>query len=357
MSNNEGSHLCVLCNNKLESKEALKEHFRKHANNEIDAKGHPRGKKLELPLQTPSSSQNQQGKGTYVKGSASKFVNGDIICDVCGESFKCNTLAIQHKFRKHPNSGIKHYCPQCGMQFPLKIHRDNHLDGHKIPDDQIPDIQHPCVVCDVQFYNRGAYEYHYKSVHKRIVSLFKPIVTPPPSKKIRINNAGEPQSVFYCHLCGIEYIVKFNLQKHLERQHSVDERDGKPNDLFKCTTCDALFYNEKAYKNHNMYHKPDDLYVTSEEQRLQTVRRVDQDFDIRRVQTAAEKYIPIYRCKRKVRPPANYKPVKKPKEDTSDEELSPPSGYDSSSDDSDIENNKTKNKSPTAAAPTTAASS
>lgn len=100
-----------------------------------------------------------------------------------------------------------------------------------------------------------------------MVSLFKPIVTPPPSKKIRINNAGEPQSVFYCHLCGIEYIVKFNLQKHLERQHSVAERDGKPNDLFKCTTCDALFYNEKAYKNHNMYHKPDDLYVTSEEQR------------------------------------------------------------------------------------------
>lgn len=29
--------------------------------------------------------------------------------------------------------------------------------------------------------------------------------------------------------------------------------------------------------------------------RLQTVSRVDQDFDIRRVQTAAEKFIPVYR--------------------------------------------------------------
>lgn len=96
-------------------------HFRKHANNEIDAKGNPCGLKLGSPqTPAPSSSQNQ-GNGTYVKGSASKFVNGDIICDVCGETFKCNTLAIQHKFRKHPNSGVKHYCPQCGMQFPLKV--------------------------------------------------------------------------------------------------------------------------------------------------------------------------------------------------------------------------------------------
>lgn len=349
MSNKEGSHLCVLCNNKLESKEALKEHFRKHANNEIDAKGNPRGIKLEKSV--PSSSQNEQGNGTYVKGSASKFVIGDIICDVCGESFKCNTLAIQHKFRKHPNSGVKHYCPQCGMQFPLLIHRDNHLQVHNLSTEDIPEVKHVCSICKVEFYNEGAYEYHYKSVHKRMVSLFKPIVTPPPSKKIRINNAGEPQSVFYCHLCGIEYIVKFNLQKHLERQHTVDERDGKPNDLFKCTTCDALFYNEKAYKNHNMYHKPDDLYVTSEEQRLQTVRRVDQDFDIRRVQTAAEKYIPIFRCRRRIRAPIECKPVKKPKEDTSDEELSPPSEYDSSSDDnSDIENNKTKNENTSTAA-------
>lgn len=58
---------------------------------------------------------------TYVKGSASKFINGEIVCDVCGEGFKCNTMAIQHKFRKHPESATKHFCPQCGMQFPLKV--------------------------------------------------------------------------------------------------------------------------------------------------------------------------------------------------------------------------------------------
>jgi hypothetical protein len=62
----------------------------------------------------------------------------------------------------------------------------------------------------------------------RIVAFFKPIVTPPPSKKIKLNNANEAQSVYYCHLCGFEYIVKFNLQKHLEKQHTEKERDGMP---------------------------------------------------------------------------------------------------------------------------------
>lgn len=329
MSSNEASHLCVLCNNKLESKEALKEHFRKHANKEIDSKGQP--------LSGEPPKQNQNKNGVYVKGSGSKYVNGDIVCDVCGEAFKCNTTAIQHKFRKHPDSAEKHFCPQCGMQFPLKVHRDNHLKQHT---NHIPKDQYPCNDCGVIFFNRGALEYHYKSTHQRIVSLFKPVMTPPPSKKIKVNNAGDPQSVYYCHICGFEYIVKFNLQKHLERQHSEEERNNSPADLIKCTTCDALFYSQKAYRNHNMYHKPDDLYVTSEEQRLQTVTRVDQDFDIRRVQTGAEKYIPIYRYR--PRTSVVTKKMVKKKVDESSDEMSPASEIESSDSDSEVPDKRLK---------------
>jgi len=65
-----------------------------------------------------------------------------------------------------------------------------------------------------------------------------------------------------------------------------------PDDLIKCTVCSALFYNKKAYNVHNSYHQPNDLYVTSEQQRVQTVTKVDQDFDIRRVEAVADKYIP-----------------------------------------------------------------
>lgn len=69
--------------------------------------------------------------------------------------------------------------------------------------------------------------------------------------------------------------------------------------MLKCTTCDALFYTKQAYESHASDHKPDDLYVTSEEQRLQTIARVDQDFDIRRVQLPTEKFIPSYKPNRK----------------------------------------------------------
>lgn len=63
-----------------------------------------------------------------------------------------------------------------------------------------------------------------------------------------------------------------------------------PDNLIKCTVCSAFFWNKKAYTAHNTYHNPDDLYVTSEEQRLQTITKIDQDFDIRRVDAMAAKY-------------------------------------------------------------------
>lgn len=61
----------------------------------------------------------------------------------------------------------------------------------------------------------------------------------------------------------IDYtLIKFIFFKKIYKLFIIIFRD-----LLKCTTCDALFYNKKAYDNHNMYHKPDDLYVTSEAQR------------------------------------------------------------------------------------------
>lgn len=85
---------------------------RKHANKEIDLKGRTLGPEGELKQTTKN--------GIYIRGSGSQ-VNTKIKCDVCGEEFNCNTRAIQHKFRKHPFDAVKHYCPQCGMQFPLQV--------------------------------------------------------------------------------------------------------------------------------------------------------------------------------------------------------------------------------------------
>jgi len=78
--------------------------------------------------------------------------------------------------------------------------------------------------------------------------------------------------------------------------------------------CDALFFNKRAYENHNLFHKNDDVFVENEQERYEfilhntlksnllnqsihifrqaLVTRVDQDFDYRRVQTQTEKFIP-----------------------------------------------------------------
>lgn len=178
------------------------------------------------------------------------------------------------------------------MQFPLKTHRDNHLISHDPSESEQRERHRKCEDCDVTFYNEKALDYHHRSIHKRMVHFFQPIATPPPSNKIKVNSMNDAHSVYYCHLCGAEYIIKFNLQQHLEKAHTREEREAVPQDLIKCTVCAALFCSKKAYDVHNIYHHPDDLYVTSEEQRLQTVTKVDQDFDIRRVEGVAEKYVP-----------------------------------------------------------------
>ncbi|KAK0178486.1 hypothetical protein PV327_007374 [Microctonus hyperodae] len=269
-------HKCVLCEAELETKEALQEHFRKHANKEIDGRGKP-------------------------QGSAKPAAKTDARCDICGRDFDTITATIRHRFKMHPNSPAKFYCSFCGMQFPLKTHRDSHMTTHDQTEITKTEDHKTCEECNITFYNCKALNYHYKSIHKRLVHLFQPIATPPPSNKIKVNSMNDALSVYYCHLCGVEYIVKFNLQQHLEKVHTQEERESVPEDLIKCTMCAALFCSKKAYDVHNSYHQPDDLYVTSEAQRLQTITKIDQDFDIRRVKPRAEKYIPKTVTKRSIK--------------------------------------------------------
>ncbi|XP_012224202.1 zinc finger protein 81-like [Linepithema humile] len=300
-------HNCVLCDSKLESKEALQEHFRKHANKEIDARGKP------------------------VKNNK----NADTQCDICNQSFNTISATIRHRYKMHPNSPTKFYCFYCGKQFPLKTHRDNHQISHDASESEKNEHHRKCEDCNVTFYNDKAWNYHYRSIHKRLVYLFQPIATPPPSNKIKLNSMNDALSVYYCHLCGVEYVIKFNLQQHLEKAHTREEREAVPGDLIKCTVCSALFCNKKAYNVHNAYHHPEDLYVTSEQQRVQTVTKVDQDFDIRRVEPVADKYIPrsnIFKRPLTKRSKIEAKEIKKAASAASDD----PTGNESSDSESDI---------------------
>lgn len=72
-----------------------------------------------------------------------------------------------------------------------------------------------------------------------MVYLFQPIATPPPSNKIKLNSMNDALSVYYCHLCGAEYVIKFNLQQHLEKAHTrvsrINYKNIKLSFIFKYT--------------------------------------------------------------------------------------------------------------------------
>ena len=130
-----------------------------------------------------------------------------------------------------------------------------------------------CKDCTAEFFTVEAIKYHIKSSHQRVTALINPVATLGPSKKIKMNISGERSSVYYCHLCGQEYMVKFNLQKHLETYHTGLERNKPAEQLIKCKLCEAIFYNKLAWQSHNLLHTPSDLYLNSEADRKLAVTR------------------------------------------------------------------------------------
>ncbi|KAK7080786.1 hypothetical protein SK128_008060 [Halocaridina rubra] len=280
------SHKCVLCNQQLPSKEELQAHFRRHANQEIDIKGKPRVKYLRSKDKDQTATCKLSSKIESLNHPVKASDNA--ICDVCGEVFSSVSLAISHKFRKHPDSAIKYYCPHCGMMFPIKVNRDHHLKTHP---PAIPKQVFPCLACKISFYSIRALKFHVDSAHKGSSRMISPIDTPAPSLKIVFNNAGEPCSIYYCHLCGCEYQIKYNLQRHLERKHSEHERTTVPDQIVQCNICRAPFYSKRAYDAHNHHHRSSDIYATDEFVRQTVIQRIDQDFDQRRVPSVIERYL------------------------------------------------------------------
>lgn len=282
------SHRCVFCSQMFDTKLALQEHFRRHANGEIDIKGML--KVNQKPKTKSKVNSKGEDKTVYIsEGGQPQARFEAAVCDICNEVFRSTSSAITHKFRKHPESVEKHYCPHCGMMFPIKANRDKHVSSHGTSTK--PNQVFPCLPCKVAFYNERARSFHIESAHKGALRLVNPIQTPAPSLKIVVNNAGEAQSIYYCHLCGCEYQVKYNLQKHLVSRHTEEERNATPQAVVQCSVCSALFYSERAYAAHSLHHRQQDLYATCETMRQHVVQRIDQDFDLRRVPTPLQKFV------------------------------------------------------------------
>ncbi|EDS40210.1 conserved hypothetical protein [Culex quinquefasciatus] len=257
--------VCTFCQSRFDCHGKLRVHFLKHGS-------------------SPGTGKNpdREGSGRQPERSALVLIE----CEWCPETFTTMSKAIEHKYRKHNYEAKNYFCKLCGRLFPLRVALEQHQalehKGETVEEVTVASAAPP-----------SARRTHSSSTSEPAHNLEKRMMAhpfvPTPSKKVRLNQAGEIISIYYCHLCGSEYMLKFNLLKHIEDHHPYEERCAIPEDLLKCSTCDSMFCTKKAFDAHNVHHKPEDLYVTSEEHRLNIVARVDQDFDFRRVPTAMDR--------------------------------------------------------------------
>lgn len=143
-------------------------------------------------------------------------VNDLVKCEWCSEVFETISKAIEHKFRKHRYESTNYFCQECGKLFPLKIALEQHsYVEHKKPKIQPKQNENNCLFlckfCSVSFSTLEAVKFHENGAHQMQKRLQNIIILPPASKKVKVNNQGEVTTLYYCHLCGNEYMVKYNL--------------------------------------------------------------------------------------------------------------------------------------------------
>jgi len=247
------------------------------------------------------SFQTQQELQAHLHGHGGKFVKTSealpkqFKCDFCDEMFAKITLVITHTYKQHPDKQIGYNCMFCGTRFPLDSSRKIHINFQHKKEKAGKEILN-CDICWDEFYNKRALDFHRKTFHS--AARFEDLVIMPASTKITKFVNNELVRLHYCHLCGSEYVSKYNLKKHIERDHSYQMYDTTSDIILKCTKCESIFFNKKAYDVHNLHHKSTDIFIHNIE--VKSKIRVDNDPDPSRIPTIWDKLDQPYK-KRRVR--------------------------------------------------------
>ncbi|XP_037921704.1 zinc finger protein 26-like isoform X2 [Hermetia illucens] len=286
---------CGICCDKFFDHSSLKDHFKKHrevrrndSGSEVASTPTAKGVKCEIcGLISANLSKAMEHK--HIKH---RFEGKNHSCEFCGRLFAFHFSLMQHKETNHKAEMQAANNPK-GATLHCRPSKVNELrsTGKQImesikADDKVQGTEFICKFCSIPFLTASALDVHERGVHIFERQMLQKTFLPPPSTKIKVNHNSDVFSVYYCHLCGVEYVLKFNLQKHIQTQHPAAENTDPPAEgLIRCTLCQGIFFTKKAYETHTVYHRPDDLYVINEEHRKQIVNRVNQDFDYRRVPT------------------------------------------------------------------------
>lgn len=153
-------------------------------------------------------------------------------CDKCDHVTVSAGSLQKHKL-VHINLDPKlHECPSCSEQFDSY----NKLYRHKLKEHE-PSDKLSCTFCEKTFKTNAALKIHINQYHAEVKPSFactvfgctKTFLT----KRFQQNHVKRHDSatVEICAECGIQFVSKFNLEKHIKRVH-LKERN------FACDICD-----------------------------------------------------------------------------------------------------------------------
>lgn len=180
----------------------------------------------------------------------------DIQCDWCSKTFTNISNAFRHKSMVHRDVANSYDCKHCGKSFAFSFQFNKHI---AIEHSHVPDLsisKFSCEHCENSFTTSQALETHMK---KHAFTM--PFFVPHASRKLRLNANSEVTPVYYCPHCASEYILKFNLKKHISIDHAeLVLFPPDPKEIKTCMQCNAVFFNKKAFDVHNT-HTVNDVFM------------------------------------------------------------------------------------------------
>merc|ERR550534_3625725 len=138
----------------------------------------------------------------------------EILCDVCGESFKSTSAHRLHQEKRHPMA--RHSCQLCSKKFGKKGDLKSHQKVHG--------KAFACKECGKKYTSQDALDLHLEWKHKR----------------------GSNSSGFPCQVCGKKFHNKYEIEPHLKVHHG-------PFGMTKtvpCQLCHRKFRSEQEVEAH-----------------------------------------------------------------------------------------------------------
>lgn len=201
------------------------------------------------------------------RGLPYKISPSSIACDWCDNVFDNLTKALKHKWSVHKYDAFNYDCQHCGTMFAFQVLLDRHIEQkhQNLTDEQITDDTFECTQCSLHLTTQEALDTHMKTAHIVQMLTDEAFFVPGPSIQISVNSAKETVSVYYCHWCGCDYVLKFNLRNHLIAHHK-EKLHSLPEEIITCNLCEAVFFCRKAFEVHNR-HSVNDVFVSNDKQR------------------------------------------------------------------------------------------